>query len=225
MRKYLIQAFLLAGIVLLIRNLHVVLMELPDDAAQGPIYRILFFHVPSFFAAGIGFAAVFVGSVMYLIKRDLRYDSFAASVNEISVIFWTIGTALGSLWGRVIWGIWWTWDARLTSVFVAWLMGVSYMILRTSIDEPNQRARRCSVLSILVTADLPIVWYSIEWFRTQHPAPVLRGSGSIDPAMKAAIYSNVLPLLLIGAALVLIRLRQEEMRREIDGLRRLVHAL
>jgi heme exporter protein C len=104
-------------------------------------------------------------------------------------------------------------------------MGVSYMILRTAIDEAGQRARLCAVLSILVTADLPIVWYSIEWFRTQHPAPVLRGSGTIDPAMKAAIYSNVLPLLLIGAALVLIRMRQEQMRREIDGMRRLVHAL
>src|SRR5262249_61006049 len=126
---------------------------------------------------------------------------------------------------RVIWGIWWTWDERLTTMFICFLLYLSYLVLRTAIEEPSQRALMSAVFSIFAFADVPIVWKSIEWFRTQHPAPVLRGGGQMDPAMKSVVYWNWLALMLLMVVFVLLRLRQEEMRREIEGLRTLAHSV
>lgn len=225
MRKIVIITMAVLGLALLLRNLHVILLQLPDDAAQGPVYRIMFFHIPSWFTAGIAIFASLGASLMYLIKKDLRWDGVAVATTEVAVAFLTIGLVTGSIWGRISWGIWWTWDARLTSAFVCWLLYAGYLVLRTAIDEPAQRARISAVLQIFAFADLPIVWYSIEWFRTQHPAPVLRGSGQMEGPMKAAVYANWPALMLIAAVFVMLRLRQESIKREIDSLRRTVHAL
>jgi heme exporter protein C len=213
------------AIPLLIRNLYVVLLQLPDDADQGAVYRIIFYHVPSWFTAGIACIIALFSSVMYLIKRNLRWDSLAVATTEVGVLFITIGLVTGSIWGRQAWGIWWTWDARLTSAFVCWLLYAGYLVLRSAIEDPSQRARISAVFNIFAFADIPIVWYSIEWFRTQHPAPVLRGEGYMDPAMKAALYANWPALMLLAAMFVLIRIHQEEARRELDSLRRLAHSV
>jgi heme exporter protein C len=203
----------------------VMLLQLPDEAAQGPIYRIMFFHIPAAFTAFLGFFSALVASVLFLVKKEFRYDSLAVAVTEVGLAYASINLVTGMIWARIIWGIWWTWDPRLTSMFVCWLLYAGYLILRPAIEEPSQRAKISAVFSIFAFADVPIVWYSIEWWRTQHPAPVLRGGGSIDPAMRAMIYTNWLPLLLIAVILVLVRLRQEETHREIDALRRLAHAI
>jgi len=129
------------------------------------------------------------------------------------------------LWGRIIWGIWWTWDWRLTSMLVCFLLYAGYLVLRRAVEEPTQRATLAGIFSIFAFADVPIVFFSIKWWRTQHPQPVVWGGGSIDPAMKSVLYWNFLAVLLIGLVLVLIRLRQEETQREIDALRRTAHAL
>src|SRR5207302_2978214 len=166
-------------------------------------------------------------SIVYLVRKDLRYDSIAASINEVSLAFATITLITGSIWGRIAWGIWWTWDARLTSYFVCWLLYAGYLMMRRAIDDPTTRARLCAVLSIFACVDIVIVWKSIEWFRTQHPGPVLsiRNGGGMAPGMEAPIWWNVLALVALGSALVLLRWRQEGVRREIDALRRYAHAL
>ena len=224
MRKKAIYLLAVAAALLLVRNLYVIFLQLPDDADQGPIYRVLFFHVPAWFTAGVALFVSLVASAMYLITRKLSWDALAVATTEVALTFLIVGMVTGSIWGRIIWGIWWTWDARLTSAFVLCLLYAGYMVLRNAIEEPAQRARLSAVLNIFAFADVPIVWYSIEWFRTQHPAPVLRAGGFIDPAMRSALYMNWLAIMLLAAIFVLLRLRQEEMRREVDGLRRLVHA-
>ena len=224
MRNKIIYALAALAAVLVVRGLHVILLELPDDAQQGPVYRILFFHVPAWFVGGFGCITALIASIIYLIKRDLRYDSLAVAATEAALAFLAIGMVTGSIWGRIAWGIWWTWDARLTSAFVLCLLYGGYLVLRLAIEEPTTRARIAAVMSIFAFADVPLVWYSIEWFRTQHPQPVLRAGGSIDPAMKSALYWNVLPMAMIATILLLIRYRQESVRREIDALRRQVHA-
>lgn len=222
--KILIALAALAGL-LLARNLYVMLLELPDEAAQGAIYRIIFFHVPAAWTAFAGFFAALVSSVLYLIRHNLRYDALAVSATEVGLAFGAVNLVTGMIWGRIIWGIWWTWDARLTSMLICWLLYAGYLMLRRAVDDPTQRARFAAVFSIFAFVDVPIVWFSIKWWRTQHPGPVVWGGGSMDPAMYQMLFFNWIPLLLLACALVMLRLRQEETAREIEALRRHAHAL
>jgi len=217
----------LAGVcaVILSLDLYKILLVLPNEKDQGAIYRIIYFHVPSIITGFTGFFVALVASGMYLATRNLKYDAFAAAVTEVSLAFASIVLATGMIWGRIIWGIWWTWDARLTSMLVCWLIYAGYMMLRRAIEEPTERARLSAVVSIFGCVDIFIVWKSIEWFRTQHPGPVLsvRDGGGMAPGMEAPIYWNWLALMCLAAILVMVRMRQEDMSREIDSLRRMAH--
>jgi heme exporter protein C len=218
-----IYGFVGMAALLLGYNLYNIFLVLGDEMAQGAIYRIIFFHVPAAITAFIGFFVAMALSVVYLFTNNLKWDSFAAAINEVSLTFACVNLITGSIWARIIWGIWWTWDYRLTSMLVCVLIFFGYLMLRQSIDEPTQRARLSAALSIFGCVDIVIVWKSIEWFRTQHPGPVLSmrtGGGTIDPAMERIIYLNLIPLLLIAASLVILRARQESTAREIDSLRR-----
>ncbi len=227
MRNRILYVFAMISAVLLAWNLYKIFMVLPDELNQGMIYRIIYFHVPSSFVAFTGFFAALIASAGYLSTKDMRYDAFSAAAIEVGFAFATVVLVTGSIWGRIIWGIWWTWDARLTSMFVCWLLYAAYLLLRRAIDEPAQRARLSAVLSIFAFTDVIIVWKSIEWWRTQHPGPVLtiRGGGGMAPGMQSPIYWNWLALGLLGAILVVLRMRQEAMRGEIDSLRRSAYAL
>ena len=220
--------YTLSGIaaIILFWQLYNILLNLPDEKDQGAIYRIVYMHVPSIFTGFTGFFVALFASGMYLATKNLKYDAFAAAVTEVSLAFATIVLATGMIWGRISWGIWWTWDARLTTMLVCWLIYFGYIMLRGSIEEPTQRARLSAVVSIFGCVDIMIVWKSIEWWRTQHPAPVLsvRGGGGMAPGMQAPIYWNWLAFMCLAAVLTLIRMRQEDMSREIDSLRRTAHA-
>jgi heme exporter protein C len=216
-----------AAALLLTYTLYQMFMVLSDEVLQGAIYRILFFHVPAAMIGMIGFFVALTLSVLYLSGGDLRYDALAASVVEVSVVFATVNIVTGSIWARIIWGVWWVWDYRLTSQLVCILIFAGYLMMRRAIDEPTQRARLSAALCIFGCVDVVIVWKSIEWFRNNHPGPVLSfrtGGGTMDPAMEHVLYWNVLALLLLGTALVLVRTRQDDTAREIDSLRRLANA-
>ncbi|MEO7142634.1 MAG: cytochrome c biogenesis protein CcsA [Bryobacteraceae bacterium] len=227
MRAKIIYALSALAAVLLAYNLHRIFLVEPDEASQGAIWRIFYFHVPAAFTAFSCFFVAMGASILYLIRHDLRYDAVAASVTEVGLAFAAVNLVTGSLWGRVIWGIWWTWDYRLTSMLVCWLLYAGYLMLRRAIEEPTQRARLSAVLSIFASVDIVIVWKSIEWFRTQHPGPVLeiRNGGGMAPGMEAPMWWNFLALASIAAVLTLVRMRQESMRGEIDALRRHAHAM
>jgi heme exporter protein C len=216
----------MAGIaaVLLVRNLYVMLMQLPDEAFQGAIFRIIFFHVPAAWTAFLAAFAAMICSILYLVTRNLRYDAVAVSVTEVGLAFGAVNLITGMIWARIIWGIWWTWDARLTSMLILWLLYAGYMMLRRAIEEPTQRARIAAVLSIFAFTDVPIVFFSIKWWRTQHPQPVVWGGGSMDPSYYAMLFLNWVPLLLIAVVLIMIRMRQERQQREIEAMRRYAHA-
>ena len=223
--KVIVALCILAGATLA-WNIRTIFLHVPDEANQGAIFRILYFHVPAAMTSFVGFFVAMGFSLAYLAKKDLRYDSIAASITEVSLAFATITLVTGSIWGRIIWGVWWAWDARLTSYFICILIYSGYLMLRRAVDEPNQRARFSTVLSVLGCADITIVWKSIEWFRTQHPGPVLsvRNGGGMAPGMEAPVYINLIPLLMLSVALILIRMRQEDLRHEVDSLRRYAHS-
>ena len=227
MREKVVIALAVTAALLLGYNLHRMFMELPDEAAQGAIYRIIFFHVPAAMVGMIGYFVALTFSVLYLSSGQFKYDSLAASIVEVALIFSLVNIVTGSIWARIIWGIWWTWDYRLTSALVCVLIFSAYLAMRRAIDEPTQRARLSSALCIFGCVDVVIVWKSIEWFRNNHPGPVLSirtGGGTMDPAFEFTLWFNLIPLLLLATALVLVRTRQETTAREIDSLRRLAHA-
>jgi heme exporter protein C len=219
MREKLIYVLGAVAAILLVRNLNIILNVLPDEANQGAMYRILFFHVPAWWTAGLAVMLSAGTSVAYLWTGKLRYDAVSVSVTEVAVVFLCIGMVTGSIWARIIWGVWWTWDARLTSAFVCVLLYGGYLLLRNGIPDPTQRAKISAVFNLFAFADVPIVWYSIRWWRTQHPQPM-----SLPPDMMRAFLWNWVFLILLMIIFVLLRLRQEETQREIDGLRRLAHA-
>ena len=225
MRKQLL--VILAGIaaVLLVRNLFVILLKLPDEMMQGAIYRIIFYHVPAAWTAFLGFFVALVASVIHLATKNLKYDAVAVAATEVSLAFAVANLITGMFWGRIIWGIWWTWDPRLTSMLVCVLLYAGYLMLRQAIEDPTARARAAAVLSIFAFVDVPIVFFSIKWWRTQHPSPVVWGGGRMDPEMWRMLFLNWVPLLLLYLVLLLLRMRQEETRRELDALRRHAHAL
>src|SRR5258706_6283122 len=127
--------------VLFVRNLYVILNVLPDEANRGGMSRIMFFHIPSWWTAGLALTAGGITSALYLATGKMKYDAISVSVTEVAVVFLCIGMCTGMIWARIIWGIWWTWDARLTSALVCLLLYAGYLILRDGIDDPTPRAR------------------------------------------------------------------------------------
>ena len=213
------------AVLILARNLYVI-AGLPQEAAQGAIFKIIFFHVPAAWTAIVAAITALTMSVQFLRTKDFKYDAAAVAVTEVGLAFLAANLVTGSIWARVIWGIWWTWDVRLTSALVCWLLYAGYLMLRHAIEEPTQRATFAAVFSILAFLDVPIVYFSIRWFRTQHPAPVfLSSNGSFPADWTRVLLSNWLGLLLLAIVMTAIRLRQEESQREIDSLRRAAHAM
>ena len=217
-----------AASALLIYYLYTILLALPDEAAQGAVYRIVFFHVPAAFTFMLAALASMIASVLFLVRRNFAADSFAAAVTEVGLVFGAINLITGMIWARYAWGIWWAWDARLTFMLISWLMYGGYLMLRQAIEEPTQRARFSAVLSILTFPGVVITYKAIDWWRTQHPGPVLsiRGAkGGMDPAMEKTLMLNFLAVLLVATVMLIVRMRQEGVQRELDGLRREAHAI
>lgn len=212
--------------VLLTWNIYKIFLVMPDEINQGAIWRIFYFHVPAAMLAMTGFGIGMGFSLAYLFTNNLRYDGIAEGVIEVALVFAAVNLVTGSIWARIIWGVWWAWDARLTSMLVCWLIFAGYLMLRRAIEEPTQRARLSAVVAIFGAIDVVIVWKSIEWFRTMHPGPVLsiREGGGMAPGMEALMYWNLLALLSLAIVLVMVRMRQAGVSREIDSLRRLAHS-
>ncbi|MBI3666733.1 MAG: cytochrome c biogenesis protein CcsA [Acidobacteria bacterium] len=210
---------------MLVAALYLAFVWAPTEKTMGHVQRIFYFHVPSFFTAVVAFLVGMVAGIRFLMSRDFRFDELAVSSNEIGVIFTSVNLVTGSVWAKPIWGVWWTWDARLTSAFVLWLMYVGYLILRRSVDEPGLRGVVAAVFSIFAFVDVPIVYMSIRWWRTQHPQPVMFSTeGTLDPQMCLVLYFCLLAMLVLYLCLLQIRRRVERLRHETEGLRRLVHS-
>ncbi len=211
-----------------VRNLYVILLQLPDEAMQGAVYRIFFFHLPPYFAAVACFLGAAIASGMYLKTKLWKYDVFAVSATEVGLALAAINLVTGMIWGRQQWGIWWTWDARLTSALITWLIYLGYLMLREGIKDPSERAKNSAVLSIFAFAAVYFTYKANEWYRTQHPGPVLTirtGKNTIDPAMQAMLFHNLIAFLLLTIVLVAVRMKLEDGQRAVESLRRRAHAI
>ena len=216
---------LFAGAMLL-AALYLVFMWVPTERTMGIVQRIFYFKVGSAFVCIIGFVIGGVAAILYLVKRKDRYDDLSVACNEVSLIFAVTVIIMGALWAKPVWGIYWAVrDPKLMATLMLALIYTAYLIFRQSVSDPNQRAVVCAVVSIIGMADIPIVYKANEWFRTQHPAPVLTGEGSIDPSMRFVLYFTTVSLLVLFWCLVRARRRLERNRRNVEGLRRRVLSL
>ena len=140
----------------------------PADRDMGHLQKIMYVHVPSAWLAFVAFGLVLIGSVLYIWKRNLKFDSFASAAAEIGTLFTALTIAQGSIWGRPTWGVWWTWDPRLTTTAILLLIFIGYIALRSFTDDEDRRARWSAAVGILGAVNVPIVYYSVKWWRTIH---------------------------------------------------------
>src|SRR5579862_7080255 len=201
--------------VLLGYALYQALVAAPTEQTMGPVQRIFYYHVPSAWTAFILFFVNFFASIVYLIWRANKADIVALVTAEVGVVFCTVVLVTGPIWARPVWGIWWTWDLRLTLTLVLWLIYVSYLVLRR-FSSSGQTPLLAAVLAVFGALDVPLVYFSIWFFRTQHPQPVIGGGGSIDPRMLHVLLINWLAFLCFAGLICRSRYRLEILQREVE---------
>lgn len=218
-----------ATVLVLIEGFRQAIFLVPTEATMGNVQRIFYWHVTTAvislifpylnLAASLGF--------LYLRRRDplkaLSADAMAVASAEVTVLYASITLMTGILWAKPVWGIWWTWDARLTTFLLLWLLYVSYLLVRR-FSPTGQTSTLAAVLSIFAAVDVPITFMSIEWWRTQHPAPVLRGDGNLDASFLPALLWNAAGWLMWGILLVCFRYALER-RRQIAEQEAALHAI
>jgi heme exporter protein C len=209
-----------ATFALIMAALIAALLLVPREKTMGDIQRIFYFHMPSaWIALGPAFTVVFALSIAYLVTGKLAYDRWAAASAEIGVVFTTITLVTGPLWAKPVWGVYWTWEPRLTTTLVLWFIYVGYLLLRSIAGEGARRARLAAVYGIVGWIDVPIVFLSIWWWRTIHPR-LLSGSGfAMDSRMVAGLMVSLAAFTLFYIYLLVLRARSLTMEAEITGLR------
>jgi len=181
----------------------------PREVTQGNVQRIMYLHVPSVWVAYLAFAVVLVASIVYLARRLDGADRLAHASAEVGVLFTGLTIATGSIWGKPTWGTWWTWDARLTSVSILFVMYLGYLLLRGMIEDPEQGARYAAVLGIVAAFNIPLVHFSVYWWRTLHQPPSLMkpGPGTMPGVIVTALLVNFVAFSLLYVYFVAKRVR------------------
>ena len=195
----------------------------PPDALQGDAQRLMYVHVPVVMVAYLAFGVTTLASVLYLWKRTRhpQWDRLAAASAEIGVLTTALTLALGSLWGRPVWGVWWTWDARLVTTAVLLFLYLGYLALRRTISDPDVRARRSAFAALIAFVDVPIVHYSVEWWRSLHQESTLLPDGRLDPQIEGdmliALLWGIGALLITYAYLLVQRYRLAALEEGFEG--------
>jgi heme exporter protein C len=210
-----------AALVLLGVGLYLAFFVAPPDYQQGETVRIMFVHVPAAWLAMFGYLLIAISALGTLIWRHPLADVAAKAAAPIGATFTFVALVTGSLWGKPMWGTYWVWDARLTSVLVLFLLYLGLIALWQAIEEPGRAGRAAAILALVGAVNLPIIKFSVDWWNTLHqPASVLRPGGpTIDPSLLAPLFVMALAFALIFTLLHLIAMRAEILRRRVHALR------
>ncbi|MBI2082142.1 MAG: cytochrome c biogenesis protein CcsA [Deltaproteobacteria bacterium] len=189
----------------------------PPDALMGDVYRILFVHVPAAWMAMLFFFLSFIGSIGYLIKRKNSWDQWAESTAEIGLVLTGLTLVLGSIWGKPTWGVWWTWDPRLTTTALLLIMYSGYLMIRKLISDPERRPKISAAIGLLTFLNVPIVYMSVKWWRSLHQ--VQSSPQTMDPVMVLPLRLGALALLAVCLFFLIVRLKiaKERAVREEGG--------
>lgn len=208
----------LAGVTML-AALYMMTMYVPSDLVQGISQRIFYIHVPMAWDAFLAFFIVFIAGIMYLVRRSPGWDQIARSAAEIGLVFTSLVLLTGSLWGKPIWGTWWSWDARMTSTLILWFIYLGYFMLRSYVGDRDRAARYSAVLGIIGFIDVPIVYLSVNWWRTLHPQAVISLSGAQMPgSMLATLMVSLLAFTILLAYLLCRKFRIEQAKDRVADL-------
>jgi heme exporter protein C len=213
----------LAGVLLvaMILALYMAFLVAPQENTMLDLQRIFYFHVPSGIMGLAAFVVNFFASLMYLRRKDRKWDSLALSAAEVGVMFFTIVLVTGPIWAKPAWYVWWTWSPRLTFSLLLWMLYVAYMLVRNYVPDPDRKAAMSAVFGIVAFLDAPIVFFSIRWWRDLHPLINEKGKGGLEgPMMVATFCMCIAAFLLLMVCLIRRRYFLEKARLEAEQLAR-----
>ena len=213
---------LLAAAVLVVADLALIFLWVPTEQVMGVVQRIMYFHVPLAWVGFLAFFVVFCASALYLWKGWRRMDALGHSAAEIGVLFTTLMLVTGATWAKPTWGVWWTWDPRLTTALLLWFLYVGYLMLRAYAPTPAQAARYSAAMGIIGFVDVPIVYFSVIWWRAVHPGAVVgpaAESGSLDGSMLFTLMFSLLTFTVLFSYMLWERFSLRNATDKVEALR------
>ena len=224
-KKFPISLHFVLTLVGLVVMLYMIFLYAPEEMTMGEVQRIFYIHVANAWPALMGFIIIFIASIIYLMKRSQRADELAHATGEVGFIFCTCVLVTGPLWAKPAWGIWWTWDPRLTTATVMELIYAAYLMLRAGIEDPDRRARFCAVYVIVGFFSVPLTFMSARLFRTIHPVviggsdPNATGSFDMTPKMLQTFMFSLLAFSFFFADLLWHRVRLGRLSDTVEQLK------
>jgi heme exporter protein C len=208
------------GFALMIAALYMVFAYVPTEKHTGIVQRIFYFHVPVAWVSFLAFFITFIFSIGYLWKRETKWDAVASASAEIGVIFTTLVLITGPIWAKPTWGIWWTWDARLTTSLVLWLIYIGYLLVRNLAGEPSRSARYGAVIGIAGFIDVPLVFLTVNLWRSQHPSTIIF-EGGLTTSMLATLIVCIAAFTVLYILLLIRSAELKLVKARIDRLKSL----
>jgi heme exporter protein C len=198
----------LGAVALMLLAAGAIFLYAPADYLHGPVQRIFYLHVSSAITAFGCFGVVLIGGIVYLRNESPTADRLARAAALVGVVFTTVTLVMGMLWAKPVWGAYWVWDARLTSTLVLWIIYAGYLLVRRLAEPGRQAARFASVVGIFGFVDVPVVYFSVDWWNTHHPGPLIINN-ALPPEMLATFLFTMLCTLVLGGVMIGIRYRIE----------------
>ena len=218
LRSYLL---LLTGLLML-ANLYLIFMVAPTDSVLGHVQRVFYFHVPLAIMSFVAFLVVFIASVVYVFRRESKWDSLAHAAAEVGVVFITLALITGIIWAKPTWNAWWLWTPRLTTTLILWLIYVAYLMIRAYAPSQSKAAIYGAVMGIIGFVDVIVVYFSVEWWPGIHPTPVvgpLADSGALNRTMESVLWFSFLTFLIFMGYLIAERMALRDTEDHIKGIR------
>ena len=218
-RDRLLTTLTVLTILAILTSLYLVFLWVPNERTMGVIQRVFYFHVPSAWLAFLAFAVAAVAGLLFLTRRQDKWDRVEISSVELGVVFSTVALVTGSIWARPIWNTWWTWDPRLTTTLVMWIYYVASLLLRQMVDSPARAARFGAVLAVIGFVNVPLVFLTIRLWRTIHPVLFTTEGFALAPEMLLTLMVSLFAFTLLYFCLLTVRVRVESLQAQLAQLK------